>query len=1151
MEILSDFLKIFLQKRELLYPNGMMLYAYQMNRMEYNDLQNRLKLCCQNYSLTILLKNDYFARCFVLYASEWWRREYKGGSWAWEPIFSSITNQELKNNQIGIRSNAIISALQYWRYRITSRSGKKYLGAIVANGGIPSKFIQNANKNTPLIKILHSSIKFATENISNEYELLSYIKSLQNILPEPIRKEEIYELLTHIVLTIIKLKVDYQLQYDQNPIQTLNQKCPNWKLQFPLLMEDASIEKMLNGFVEIATRSTAERVNGKVPIVERIIDFDDSNELKFSFIFPNNIKANYFSKFFGIKDINILPQTFYINNLDNDNTTVAVVNLILGSKQQYRIRYINNKLNVINSIILCLSSADNKIQSNYLTLLSSIDINKPLVFIKDKNERLILKGNGSTSLKEEECFIAYNDQIQDYSIFGEYIDNILVNDIELKLIKCQKDIEYNDFFVYLNSPNSSNNKYCIDGDIIPYTTIPFIAYRGIPKIVYYDEEGQKNIVPSKYIQYYHQDTLNPITDIYTFFGNVDIKCTHGGFAKTFHSTIFPNDTSFNFSVSKNDLSIIKINNINNIKIEPLILDSIKYTVYNNNEFYFEKTNFNQDKICFKIYWYNNSSLIYLPFPSIGVNFFDECQKNINYTSISLFHLIGKRIRIFDNIKLSSKYQLLLELCQKDNIDNDMDKHLSITRHIYTNDKITEIKLVDFEDNIKNLFGYSKNEDDSIKISIISNNKNLGFINILRYDAQLLIKDNLIYFSENNSCIYNNIDKLITITAINLIDADCQHITIKPNIDEENKTIYWDTKQLDIENNCYILISNKESQININPLILYSEESYSKLPESYKLVLSANNASYKIAKDIITDIFYKNMSNFSSTIWNDIDIFEEIFINYDISLTSLKFWQIICSNEEMLCRLIVYSSSKKSMIKKIKEELISIPATISFSLWKKIIKEYLSYITEIFADKPEIYNFLKQQLSGQFYTLYTLFPEIELAIYYSLWDLFPDFSNILDMKEIIPHISNTNNKNIKELNAEIFTKQTFDENGEVIELSWMQQLQAQNSLNEDNWICLPFDSIYNNLQINFSKELLEIENYLFKLNTFTSFITDVVNFPQICAFYAFYQTNNYNNPDIDNIIKFSIKDFMNFNQNYFIEVYKIAMSIILKYNNSKV
>ena len=92
MEILNDFLSIFLQKRNLPYPDGRMLYAYQMNRSEYNDLQNKLKICCQNYSLAELLKNKYFSRCFVLYASEWWKREYQGGVWSWDPIFSSITS---------------------------------------------------------------------------------------------------------------------------------------------------------------------------------------------------------------------------------------------------------------------------------------------------------------------------------------------------------------------------------------------------------------------------------------------------------------------------------------------------------------------------------------------------------------------------------------------------------------------------------------------------------------------------------------------------------------------------------------------------------------------------------------------------------------------------------------------------------------------------------------------------------------------------------------------------------------------------------------------------------------------------------------------------------------------------------------------------
>ena len=63
--------------------------------------------------------------------------------------------------------------------------------------------------------------------------------------------------------------------------------------------------------------------------------------------------------------------------------------------------------------------------------------------------------------------------------------------------------------------------------------------------------------------------------------------------------------------------------------------------------------------------------------------------------------MGKRIRLFNNLDSSSKYKLCLELYKKDSIN----KPLSIIRHIYTNDIITEIKLIDFEDSIKNLFGY--------------------------------------------------------------------------------------------------------------------------------------------------------------------------------------------------------------------------------------------------------------------------------------------------------------------------------------------------------------------------------------------------------------------------------------------------------------
>lgn len=79
--VLHEFLNDFLNKRNLPFPDGRMLYAYQMNQREYLELKEKLNELCQNEELVDLLRNKDFSRCFVLYASEWWKREYSGGVW--------------------------------------------------------------------------------------------------------------------------------------------------------------------------------------------------------------------------------------------------------------------------------------------------------------------------------------------------------------------------------------------------------------------------------------------------------------------------------------------------------------------------------------------------------------------------------------------------------------------------------------------------------------------------------------------------------------------------------------------------------------------------------------------------------------------------------------------------------------------------------------------------------------------------------------------------------------------------------------------------------------------------------------------------------------------------------------------------------------
>lgn len=410
--VLHEFLNDFLNKRNLPFPDGRMLYAYQMNQREYLELKEKLNELCQNEELVDLLRNKDFSRCFVLYASEWWKREYSGGVWSWEPIFKTISNDEIKTHQVQVRSRAITEALEYWKYRNSLATGKKFLGAIIANGGLPSKFMQS-DKYSSIVRVLRGILRFAGENNANDNELFMRTKEAVKKLPEAIRKDEICELIANLVSTIIKLKRDYELEKETHPVQILNQRCPSWKEQFPLLMEDASVEKMLVGFVEEASRINRNNVRGKIPSVDRIFDFSESDQLKFLFTFPEfDVSAAYFSKFFEISNAEELPQTFYINNLDLKNTTVAIVTMQLGSRKKYKIKKFDNRLdNVLNSVTISLSSADNKIHSKLVTISEKLDINAPFVFIKNDDDTLILKSNGSTYLRENECYIAYNSLV--------------------------------------------------------------------------------------------------------------------------------------------------------------------------------------------------------------------------------------------------------------------------------------------------------------------------------------------------------------------------------------------------------------------------------------------------------------------------------------------------------------------------------------------------------------------------------------------------------------------------------------------------------------------------------------------------------------------------------------------------------------------
>ena len=93
----------FLDRRELGLPDGRALYAYRCSQEEFDSLASLLANCPPFHRAA-----SSPIRAFALYASEWWQREYDGGTWAWEPLLESIGWSAVTLPKIGRKQESLV-----------------------------------------------------------------------------------------------------------------------------------------------------------------------------------------------------------------------------------------------------------------------------------------------------------------------------------------------------------------------------------------------------------------------------------------------------------------------------------------------------------------------------------------------------------------------------------------------------------------------------------------------------------------------------------------------------------------------------------------------------------------------------------------------------------------------------------------------------------------------------------------------------------------------------------------------------------------------------------------------------------------------------------------------------------------------------------
>ena len=409
--LMQSWLQEMLQKRNCPQPDRRWLYAYRLDLDEYRSLKAVLCNALQGCYVAVLVKNRQFSALFVLYAAEWWRREYSGGAWKWSPILESLGVKSglLAPNE---RTAAVLSGFAYWGLR-PSGEGKKYFGAIVAHGGLPLKMIGHGDGK--LAAIMATVLRQAARYRWNEVQVADAVADHAHGLPDSLLQREIYELVAQMVMTALRLKQEHRIEGTADPISALDQAHPDWRGEFPLALDDDAAQRLLAGLVREANQTTLANELAAFTVIRVLVPIEQGRyALQSSIAHPSVLSSESLIAQFELASAEELPRYFNIDIAVNERVPLTVGRQILGTQEAsvslaaQRSKWMAS--DALNEHLLFLRDTTGDLHDGPIAIPGgeAISLEEPLVFA-DRDHLFRLIGTGNLRLPDAEAVLAISD----------------------------------------------------------------------------------------------------------------------------------------------------------------------------------------------------------------------------------------------------------------------------------------------------------------------------------------------------------------------------------------------------------------------------------------------------------------------------------------------------------------------------------------------------------------------------------------------------------------------------------------------------------------------------------------------------------------------------------------------------------------------
>lgn len=477
----TSWLSNFLNRRGLRQPDSRALYEYHATNDEYTNLTQILRAVGQAQSN---IDDKGYAACFVLFCSEWYRRDYERNcGWTWDPIYKtlgvSLTPSEL-------RSIIPKGMEDYWirPIRFYESERRNFLGTLFSEGGLPFRLLKESDS--------HFQALFS--RILNQYEqaqlagfpIYSLVRNIveKSALPTVFSEDTSVELISHIAEKLSSLVLMYNLSNYTEPVKQLDKVHPKWRDEFPMPLDDETGTRFLNGLLctaSVETKSRLQKNKGSgcqffclenhPDQIQAIISLPD--ELSFPIISEPSTTRFELAIYEDGEEIASLGPAYA--SLQN---TYAKVRL-----RKNESRFVRRQPAASLSIV---ARTGGMIVGVIKLEESEIAVGEvPLTFVDDK-ERWLLQGQASCSVRNSNVLVALPLEETILSGYEGSPGTVSLLGLKTLYVKGRQDVTiYGDETYRIRTGREQSNQGGFDlyGKRVPWNCHPDETFLGVPKLI--------------------------------------------------------------------------------------------------------------------------------------------------------------------------------------------------------------------------------------------------------------------------------------------------------------------------------------------------------------------------------------------------------------------------------------------------------------------------------------------------------------------------------------------------------------------------------------------------------------------------------------------------------------------------------------------